>query len=740
MQPLPQDTARAAPETDVARTVDTTSWLPALEWGLLGLLVALFLWRGFWPAWRSLNTDFPNSYLAAICFREGCPLERLYDQLWLQRIKDHAGLDQDFVGYVPLTMFSALVVAPLAWLPALEAKRVWLIVNLFLLLGVGLVLKRLTRLSPRRIALVLFLAIVPLRNNFAFGQQYVLLLFLISLAALFYFQGRSLGAGLVLAAAAALKLYPALFALALVRKRQGRALLGLAGGGIALALLALALFGWEPLRVYVAEVLPRAVGRGEVIDPYSTHLISFAGLFRRLFVYEPELNPHPALHAPALFVVLQSLAVASVVVAGLGLLTPRRAEPAQEKLDWGMITAFFVLASSGAATYHLCLLVLAAALALDTLLAAGRPRHAALVLVALALVGLPYERLVPQNPEGWRSLLAYPRLYVVLGFCLLLWSAQRALRGGQAPGGRRDTLALAVGLAAWTIAGSLSGWHHLRSELAELDRRIPTRAYVAADPVVVGTEVYFSRMSAHSYVLDRTGDRLDWSGRLGWDLFHPAATPAEKRGWVEIAGPGRSRIARFPLATRGLSDAELTVEMEDAEQPSVSRDGRWLGFLRRDRGRASLWLVDRHGATENDREPRLLAAAGREVLDFNFSPEGDVVFAAWRDGRARLYRARAPDGSPSELVRATRGLRYPAISPDGRWLAYSEDEDGDWQLWVSSLPDGERRQLTHGECNAVMAAWYPDARRLVYATDCARGLGNTALAQVSIDSIVSIAP
>ena len=730
MEPLWQDSATAR-ESDARRGLGEPTWLPAVEWGLLGLLVVLFAWRGFWPAWRTLNTDFPNYYLAGLCFKEGCPLERLYDQLWLQRLKDHAGLDQDFVGYVPLTLFSALVVAPLVSLPALEAKRVWLIVNLLLLVGVGLILRRLTRLAPRRIALVLFLAIVPLRNNFAFGQQYVLLLFLISLGAWLYFEGRPLGAGLVLAVATALKLYPALFALAFLRKRQSRALLGLATGGIALALLALALFGWEPLRVYLAEVLPRAVGRGEVVDPYSTHLISFAGLFRRLLVYEPALNPHPALHAPAVFAVLQSLAMASVVVAGLGLLTPGRASPAQEKLDWATIIGFFVLASSGGATYHLCVLVLAAALAADALLAAGRPRHAALVLGALALVGLPYERLVPHDPEGWRSLLAYPRLYTLLGFCVVLASAQRALRDGGART-ERDRVVLALGLAAWTIAGALSGWHHLRSELAELDRRVPTGAYVAADPAVVGTEVYFSRMSAHSYVLGRSGSDVFVNGALGSDLFHPAAPPDGPDGWVEIAGPGRSRIARFPLRSSGLSVADLTVELEDAEQPAVSPDGRWLGFLRRDRGRAGLWLVDRRGESEAERQPRFLAAAGRDVLDFSFSPEGDVVFAAWQDGRARLYRTHAASSGLTELVRAPRGLRYPAISPDGQWLAYSAEDGENWQLWVSRMHDGERRQLTHGECNAVTPGWYADSRRIVYATDCARGLGNTALARVSI--------
>ena len=166
-----------------------------LEWALLALLVALFVWRGFVPAWEKLNTDFPNYYLAARLYREGYPLERLYDWIWIQRQKDHLGLDESFVGYVPLTLFSALVVAPLASLPALEAKRCWLCASLLMLLATGWLLRRMTGLRPRQVALVVFLAIVPLRTNFQFGQRHVLLLFLLTFAAWLYLGDRKLGAG-----------------------------------------------------------------------------------------------------------------------------------------------------------------------------------------------------------------------------------------------------------------------------------------------------------------------------------------------------------------------------------------------------------------------------------------------------------------------------------------------------------------------------------------------------------------
>jgi hypothetical protein len=62
-----------------------------LEWALLVAALGLFVWRGLLPAWNRLLTDFPNYYLAGRLFREGLPLDRLYDWEWLQRQKDHVG-------------------------------------------------------------------------------------------------------------------------------------------------------------------------------------------------------------------------------------------------------------------------------------------------------------------------------------------------------------------------------------------------------------------------------------------------------------------------------------------------------------------------------------------------------------------------------------------------------------------------------------------------------------------------
>jgi hypothetical protein len=114
------------------------------EWILLAALLAVFAGRGFLPAWRTLNTDFPNYYLAASLYHRSIPLDRVYEWIWFQRQKDYLSIEQPLVGFVPSPPICVLPVLPLSSLPPLAAKRAWLVLNLgFLLLAVGL-LQRVT--------------------------------------------------------------------------------------------------------------------------------------------------------------------------------------------------------------------------------------------------------------------------------------------------------------------------------------------------------------------------------------------------------------------------------------------------------------------------------------------------------------------------------------------------------------------------------------------------------------------
>jgi Tol biopolymer transport system component len=218
---------------------------------------------------------------------------------------------------------------------------------------------------------------------------------------------------------------------------------------------------------------------------------------------------------------------------------------------------------------------------------------------------------------------------------------------------------------------------------------------------------------------------------LGSDAFHlTASEPGD--GWVELASTS-SRVVRFPLRQLPFTSDRVVVEAEDAEQPVVSRDGKWLAFIREARGHARLWVKELLPNAKTTSAGAAGWQAGDDeygVLEAAFFPDDRIVFAA-ETGRSTALFALDPNTRRiAPLPVSSRPTRYPAVSPDGQWLAYSQDEMGSWRLWVMRFSTGEKRRLTIGDCNSIAPAWFGDSKTLVYDTDCGRAVGLTALCRV----------
>jgi hypothetical protein len=127
--------------------------LAATEWVLLATLLVLFVVLALVPGWRTLNTDFPNYYLTAALRLQGTPVDRAYEWIWFQRHKDHRDISQPLVGFVPNPPLCAPPLLPIASLPALCAKRVWILLNLVFLAAALGIMHRVTQLPWQRVLL-----------------------------------------------------------------------------------------------------------------------------------------------------------------------------------------------------------------------------------------------------------------------------------------------------------------------------------------------------------------------------------------------------------------------------------------------------------------------------------------------------------------------------------------------------------------------------------------------------------
>jgi Tol biopolymer transport system component len=94
--------------------------------------------------------------------------------------------------------------------------------------------------------------------------------------------------------------------------------------------------------------------------------------------------------------------------------------------------------------------------------------------------------------------------------------------------------------------------------------------------------------------------------------------------------------------------------------------------------------------------------------------QNEVVFASNRDGGAwHLYRMK-PDGTNVRLIEGTAGALYTAISPDGKWLAYSDGRD----IFKLSADGSDFQRLTPYTPPYDRApAWSPDGKFIAFQSD-----------------------
>ena len=681
------------------------------EWLLLLICIGYVGMRIVPRAWHHLNTDFPNYYVTATLLRDGQSASRAYEWVWLQRQKDHLGIhrtEQPLVGFIPHTPFSALLVWPTTYWSPLTAKHIWIVFNLLLLAVTLFLLQSLVHLPWRRLAL-LFVTSYPLLRNFEYGQYYLVILLLLTLGLWLYVRHKSFASGAVVGVACALKVFPVLFALYFLRKRDLTAAAGLAMGAVLSTAAAIATFGIGMHRIYLTQILPWAL-RGEAMDPYNAASNSLSALLHKLFIFEPQWNPAPLLHIPAAYAVVQPILQMLVLAPAIYLSLPRNNDPQRLQIEWSAYIVALLAISTLPASYHFALLILPVAIVVAVLLRENRTLHVGLLLIGY--IGVCYPAWPRLELHGLWALLSVPRLYFMLLLCALFY-VPLARCGAAAEDTRQDRTAWTILLTALLVVQSFTLLRHQRGAYNYAGRILTSSdVLMAAHPISDGIHLYFTAMLWNRYETRENGlDTLPRSIKDG-DQFSQAAIPGSI--WVEESGE----------TERITSTGPGQMEIKNAEEPLLSPDGAWLAYLRTTRrGSSRLWMHNLHRPFAKDYP---VTPEQFDVEEATFVTDKTFVFSATdRLAHSALYLI-SESGAVTPLLFGE--ARYPAASPDGRWLAYSHlEHGGSWNLWLRDMATGATKRLTSADCNDVSPSWEIDSKTLLYASDCGRALGFTAL-------------
>jgi serine/threonine-protein kinase len=208
----------------------------------------------------------------------------------------------------------------------------------------------------------------------------------------------------------------------------------------------------------------------------------------------------------------------------------------------------------------------------------------------------------------------------------------------------------------------------------------------------------------HLALVGRSGaaDPIPGEGRL---FTSPRFSPDGRRMALGITDPtGAEDVWVLDLAQRTWS--RLTTSGIN-NRPVWTPDGRRLIYSSND----DLWRI----AADGSGRPESLLVANGNRFAGTVTPDGRAVVFQEESSERSGIRSMVFDSAPASrlVVPGTFGESAPALSPDGKWLAYQSDETGRMEVYVRPYPEpGGRVPVSlHGGTEPV---WAHSGRELFF--------------------------
>lgn len=209
------------------------------------------------------------------------------------------------------------------------------------------------------------------------------------------------------------------------------------------------------------------------------------------------------------------------------------------------------------------------------------------------------------------------------------------------------------------------------------------------------------------WIMDANGANARQLTSNGFRDEKPAASADGQTVVFQSNRSGNSEI--WSIDTDGGNLRQMTFTGGNST-PAVAPDGSWFVFRHRAAdGRDSVWRAPVTGG-----EPILITE--NESFNPRVSPDGKSIACGYVvEGKTKLAVLPATGGAPFGLfdIPKTHNLRYPIRwSPDGRFITYTDIENG---IWQQSIEGGAPQRLDGLPAEKTFShSWSPDAKFLAF--------------------------
>jgi len=160
------------------------------------------------------------------------------------------------------------------------------------------------------------------------------------------------------------------------------------------------------------------------------------------------------------------------------------------------------------------------------------------------------------------------------------------------------------------------------------------------------------------------------------------------------------------LATR------LTTHPALDSAPVWSPDGRQIAFFSLRLSHPDLFLKNADGSGSDE----LLLSADSSKYTTDWSSSGTVLYRIL-DGKSNLELWTVPtkgERKPAPFLKSSFAVSHGQFSPDSRWVAYSSNESGTWEVYVTPFPGPGGNWKVSAAGGGNEPRWRRDGKELFY--------------------------
>ena len=212
---------------------------------------------------------------------------------------------------------------------------------------------------------------------------------------------------------------------------------------------------------------------------------------------------------------------------------------------------------------------------------------------------------------------------------------------------------------------------------------------------------------------DRTGKQIEATGTPGLYLEPSVSADGNKLAISSLAGgTGNLNIWVFDLARA--AKTRLTFPPASDRQPNWAPDGKSVAFVSNRNGPPHIYL----NASDGTGTPTALTVDDASEFAPRFSADGRYLLferlAEQPNSRREIWGVLlSGDRKAFPVIQSQYDLFAPALSPDGKWLAYESRESGRPEICVIPFLHGTGKwEVSTG--GGVLPRWRRDARELFY--------------------------